>query len=145
MNRPPRHPDEGVFAGGRGWYIIKFGLVIGIAALLFQAFTLFGDYPWQTMIFTGLVLGRMAVALGVRSETDSLLKIGLFSNKPLLGAVLLTTLLQMAVVYIPSLNPIFNTQALTFNEFLLTLAFSSIVFFAIEAEKIFRRKGRTLS
>ncbi len=139
MNRPPRNPDEGVFAGGRGLYIIKYGLVIGIFALFFQSFLLASQYPWQTMIFTGLVVGRMAVVLAVRSENDSLFKIGIFSNKPLLGAVLLTFGLQMAVVYIPFLNQFFNTQPLAFNELMLTLAFSSIVFFVIEIEKFYRR------
>ncbi len=140
MNRPPRHPDEGVFAGGRGLYIIKYGLVIGIAALLFQYFALTTNYPWQTMVFTGLVIGRMAVVMAVRSENDLLYNIGVFSNKPLIGAVLLTFALQMAVVYIPFLNPIFNTQPLSLSELVYTLAFSSIVFFAIEIEKLYRRR-----
>ncbi|MCX7913622.1 MAG: cation-translocating P-type ATPase [Thermodesulfovibrionales bacterium] len=138
MNRPPRNPDEGVFASGRGLYIIKFGLVIGIAAILFQYFALTANYPWQTMIFTGLVLGRMAVVMAVRSESDTLFKIGIFSNKPLLGAVVLTFALQMAVIYIPFLNPIFYTQPLTVSQLLITLVFSSIVFFAIEIEKLFK-------
>ncbi len=145
MNRPPRNPDEGVFAGGRGAYIIKYGLVIGILAIFFQSFTLSAQYPWQTMIFTGLVIGRMAVVMAVRSENDSLFKIGIFSNKPLMGAVLLTFGLQMAVVYIPFLNPIFNTQPMSFNELMLTLAFSSIVFFVIEIEKFYRKKKWQMS
>jgi Ca2+-transporting ATPase len=37
MNRPPRLPDEGIYARGRGFFNIRFGLVIGISALLFQA------------------------------------------------------------------------------------------------------------
>ncbi len=139
MNRPPRNPDEGVFAQGRGFYIIRFGLVIGIAALFFQYYSISNNYPWQTMIFTGLVLGRMSVVMAVRSEIDSVFKIGIFSNKPLLAAVFLTFALQMAVIYVPFLNPIFNTQPLTINELILTLAFSSIVFFAIEIEKLYRR------
>lgn len=145
MNRPPRNPEEGVFAGGTGLYIIKYGLVIGVVALFFQAFTLSSQYPWQTMIFTGLVIGRMAVVMAVRSESDSLFKIGILSNKPLFGAVLLTFGLQMAVVYIPFLNPIFNTQPLTFNELMLTLAFSSVVLFVIEIEKLYRRKRWQMS
>jgi Ca2+-transporting ATPase len=140
MNRPPRNPDEGVFAGGIGLYIIKYGLIIGIAALLFQAYALSNQYPWQTMIFTGLVLGRMAVVMAVRSENDSLLKIGFLSNKPLLGAVLLTFSLQMAIVYTPGLNSVFNTQPLTFNELLLTVVFASIVLFVVEFEKLYRRR-----
>ena len=51
------------------------------------------------MVFTTLTLSQMGHALAVRSSRDSLFKIGLLSNKPLLGAVLLTFVLQMAVVY----------------------------------------------
>jgi len=140
MNRPPRHPEEGVFSQGRGFFIIKFGLIIGISALLFQAFAVKEGMPWQTMIFTSLVIGRMSVVMGVRSEEHSIFRIGFFSNRPLLGAIVLTIALQMAVVYIPFLNPVFGTQPLTLNELLLTLALSTVVFFAVEAEKVWKRK-----
>jgi Ca2+-transporting ATPase len=140
MNRHPRHPEEGVFAHGRGYYIIMFGILIGITVLLFQAFTIKEGMPWQTMVFTALVIGRMAVVTAVRSEHDSLFKIGIFSNKPLIGAVILTVALQMAVVYIPFMNGIFNTEPLSFNELALTLALSSVVFFAVEIEKLIRRR-----
>ena len=139
MGRPPRHPEEGVFSHGRGLFIIKFGLVIGISALLFQAFAVNEGMPWQTMVFTALVIGRMAVVMSVRSEKDSIFTIGFFSNRPLLGAIVLTVALQMAVVYMPFLNPIFNTQPLTLNELLLTLALSSVVFIAVEIEKFIKR------
>jgi Ca2+-transporting ATPase len=142
MNRPPRPPDEGIFARGRGFFIIRFGLVIGISALLFQAFALKEGLPWQTMIFTALVIGRMGVVMGLRSEYDSLFTIGVFSNKPLLGAVLLTFVLQMATVYVPFLNPVFNTAPLTPYEFALTLALSAVVFVAIEMEKLWVRIRR---
>jgi Ca2+-transporting ATPase len=142
MNRPPRPPDEGIFARGRGFFIIRFGLVIGISALLFQAFALKEGLPWQTMIFTALVIGRMGVVMGLRSEHDSLFTIGVFSNKPLLGAVLLTFVLQMATVYVPFLNPVFNTVPLTPYEFALTLALSAVVFVAIEMEKLWVRIRR---
>jgi Ca2+-transporting ATPase len=46
----------------------------------------------------------------------------------------------MATVYVPILNPIFKTEPLTVNELLLTLALSSVVFFAVEVEKFIRRK-----
>jgi Ca2+-transporting ATPase len=139
MNRPPRSPNEGIFADGRGLYIIKFGLVIGIAALFFQSFSISSNYPWQTMIFTALVLGRMSVVLALRSETDSLFKIGVTSNKPLLGAVALVFGLQMAVIYVPFLNPIFHTQPLTLRQLALTLFVSSVVFIAIELDKVYQR------
>jgi Ca2+-transporting ATPase len=94
------------------------------------------------MIFTALVIGRMGVVMGLRSEYDSLFTIGVFSNKPLLGAVLLTFVLQMATVYVPFLNPVFNTAPLTPYEFALTLALSAVVFVAIEMEKLWVRIRR---
>ncbi|MBT9169007.1 MAG: Calcium-transporting ATPase 1 [Syntrophomonadaceae bacterium] len=141
MSRPPRHPEEGVFSKGRGFFIIIFGLLIGISVLLFQMFAFSEGMPWQTMVFIALVFGRMAVVMSVRSEEDSIFRIGFFSNRPLLGAIILTVALQMAVVYVPFLNPVFNTHPLKLNELLLTLALSSVVFFAIEVEKLIRRSN----
>jgi len=57
----------------------------------------------------------------------------------LIGAVLLTLALQMAVIYVPFLQDIFSTQALTINELLLCLGLSSIVFWAVEIEKWVKR------
>jgi Ca2+-transporting ATPase len=84
----------------------------------------------------------MAVVMGLRSEHDSLFTIGVFSNKPLLGAVLLTFVLQMATVYVLFLNPVFNTVPLTLYELALTLALSAVVLVVIEAEKIWIRMRR---
>lgn len=142
MTRTPRHPEEGVFAHGRGLFIIVFGLLIGVTALFFQAFAIKEGMPWQTMVFTALVIGRMAVVSSVRSETDSLFKIGIFSNKPLIGAVLLTFALQMAVVYVPVLNSVFQTEPLSFSELVLTLAVASVVFVAVEIKKLIMRRTR---
>ncbi len=141
MSRPPRRPDEGIFDRGRWVFILKYGLVVGILALFFQAYTIKEEMHWQTMIFTVLLLSRLAVVVAVRSENDSLFQSGLFTNMPLVGAVLLTFALQMAVVYIPVLNPIFNTEPLSLWELFITLILSSVVFFAVEIEKWwFRRK-----
>jgi Ca2+-transporting ATPase len=93
------------------------------------------------MVFTVLSLSQMGHVLAIRSERESLFTQGLFSNKPLLGAVLLTIGLQMAVLYVPVLQPIFKTEALSCDELLFCLALSSVVFFVVEIEKWMRRRG----
>ncbi|WP_318258141.1 cation-translocating P-type ATPase C-terminal domain-containing protein [Geobacter anodireducens] len=113
MSRPPVDPKEGIFAGGRGYYAAGYGLVIGAAALAFQAAALRMGLPWQTMVFTFLVLNRMAVVLAVRSDRTSLLRIGIMSNRPLVGAIAITFCLQLAVVFVPTLNPLFHTEPLS--------------------------------
>ncbi|MGB8712234.1 MAG: cation transporting ATPase C-terminal domain-containing protein, partial [Onishia taeanensis] len=72
----------------------------------------------------------------------SLFRLGLFSNIPLLGAVVLTFVLQMAVIYVPALNPILNTDPLAASELLFCIGISLIVFIAVEAEKWLVRSGR---
>jgi len=121
MERPPVNPAEGIFSGGRGIYVAVFGLLIGFAALGLQALALQRGLPWQTMLFTFLVMNRMAVVLAVRSDRESLLRLGLFSNLPLVGAIIVTFLLQMMVVYVPFFNPIFTTEPLAPRELAITL------------------------
>jgi Ca2+-transporting ATPase len=77
----------------------------------------------------------------VRSESASLFRIGLFSNLPMLGAVLLTVLLQLAVIYHPALNAVFHTQPLPLFDLLVCLGLSSLVLFAVEIEKWLIRRG----
>ena len=61
-------------------------------------------------------------------------------QSPLFGAVILTTALQFATIYVPFLNPVFRTQPLTLPELLITFAVSTIVFWGVEIEKTVRRR-----
>ena len=145
MQKPPRHPKESIFAHGLGVHIIWVGLLMGFASLFTQAWSIkTGLAHWQTMVFTVLCLSQMGHVLAIRSEQESLFTQGLFSNRPLVGAFLLTFGLQMATIYLPFLNPIFKTERLTFFELALTLAMSSVVFIAVEIEKLVKRR-RALS
>jgi Ca2+-transporting ATPase len=83
----------------------------------------------------------MGHVLAIRSEQESLFSQGLFSNKPHLGAFFLTFILQMATICVPFLTPIFKTEPLTINELILTVVLSSGVFFAVELEKLLRRRS----
>jgi Ca2+-transporting ATPase len=91
------------------------------------------------MVFTTLTLSQMALAAAVRSEQDSLFRIGLLSNKPLLGAVTLTLVLQLAVIYVPFLQNFFNTNPLSAWDLALSLILSSIVFWGVEGKKLLCR------
>jgi Ca2+-transporting ATPase len=140
MTRPPRHPRESIFAHGMGTHMIWVGLLMGFVCLLTQAIFLRSSHGhWQTMVFTVLCLSQMGHVLAIRSETDSIFKQGFLSNKPLVGAFLLTLGLQFATIYVPFLNPVFRTQPLSAGEFGITLALSSIVFVAVEVEKLAKR------
>jgi len=142
MRRPPRAPNESIFADGLGIHMIWVGLVMGAATLLTQA--LFIDHPkghWQTMVFTVLCLSQMGHVLAVRSDRESFFKQGFLSNKPLAGAVLLTFVLQLGTIYTPVLNEkVFKTQPLTLEELLVALAISSVVFWGVELEKLIKRR-----
>ncbi len=141
MERPPRHPKESIFAHGLGIHIVWVGLLMGGICVFTQAYSIKGNgLSWQTMVFTVLALSQMGHVLAIRFERDSLFISGIFSNKPLIGAVVLTFVLQMATIYVPVLNPIFKTVPLTAGELAFTLAMSSVVFFAVEIEKFFKRR-----
>jgi len=143
MEKPPRDPKESVFAHGLGIHIIWVGLLMGFVAIFTQAWAIeTGHGHWQTMVFTVLCLSQMGHVLAIRSDSESIFTQGLLSNKPLLGAIVLTFVLQMATIYLPFLNPIFNTEPLTLNELLFTLLLSSVVFVAVEIEKWVKRRNR---
>ncbi|GAB5441061.1 MAG: cation-translocating P-type ATPase [Fuerstiella sp.] len=95
---------------------------------------------WRTMVFTVLTLSQMGNALAIRSDRDTVYRLGLFSNPSLIGAILLTFSLQMAVIYIAPLQKIFQTTGLTLAELLSCLALSTIVFAAIELKKVWRNR-----
>jgi Ca2+-transporting ATPase len=146
MRRPPRYPKESIFAHGLGVHAIWVGLLMAGIVLFVQAWAIkTGHAHWQTMVFTVLCLTQLGHVLAIRSEKESLFKIGLFSNKSLLGAVVLSFVFQMLTIYVPFLNPIFKTEPLTFNELLFALVLSSMVFFAVEIEKLFRRRRWQMS
>jgi Ca2+-transporting ATPase len=141
MKRLPRHPKESIFAHGLGFYCLWVGLLMAGITIFTQAWSIkTGHYHWQTMVFTVLCLSQFGNALAVRSEKESLFKIGLLSNKPLLGAIILSFIFQMATIYVPFLNPVFKTKPLYLDELLITIGLSSIVFFVVEAEKCWKRR-----
>jgi Ca2+-transporting ATPase len=140
MRRPPRKTDESLFAGGIGYHIIWVGLVMAGVTLAAQAWAIkMGMEHWQTMVFSILAFSQLGHVLAIRSERQYLFSQGLLSNLPLIGAVMLTVLLQLGVIYLPFANTLFKTQPLTLNELLICFLASAFVFHAVEMEKFVRR------
>jgi Ca2+-transporting ATPase len=141
MKRPPAPPDESVLARGLGPYILWVGLLVGGSSLLAQVWGINLPRPvWQTMVFTTLSLSQMGNALVVRSDRESIFTIGLFSNRALIGAVVLTITLQMVVVYVPFMQGIFDTTGLSLEQIGVTLVLSAIPFITVEIAKWIRRR-----
>lgn len=141
LKRPPRHPQESIFSHGLGYHVVWVGLLMGIIALLTQYWSInHSGAHWQTMVFTVVCLSQLGHVLAIRSERESLFTIGIFSNKALLGAVLFSFAAQLAVIYIPAFNAILKTEPLSADELAFTVAASSVVFFAVEIEKLWRRR-----
>ncbi len=144
MRRPPRKPTESVFAHGLGVHAIWVGLLMATVTLSLQAWAIhIGDAHWQTMVFTVLCFLQLGHVMAIRSERQSLFTQGLFTNKALFLSVVATILLQLATIFIPFLNTLFQTQPLTAPELIAVLALSSVVFLAVEIEKLIKRIQKT--
>jgi Ca2+-transporting ATPase len=142
LNRPPRKTNESIFAGGIGRHILWVGLLMAIVCVATQWYAIqMGNTKWQTMVFTILSFSQMAHVMAIRSDWQSIFKQGILGNKQLAAAVLSTFVLQLAVIYTPFLQDVFSTQALSMNELLICIGLSSIVFWAVEIEKWFKRRS----
>ena len=144
MKRPPYSATESVFGRGMPTFIILFGVVLSLIALV-SGFGLWraGDSGWQTMLFTTLVFSQLAMALAVRSEEQSLFKIGLRSNPQMLLAILITVLLQLVLIYWEPAQRIFHLTALSLNDLALSVGLSLLVIVLVELWKFVMRTMRT--
>ena len=145
MQRPPYPPSESIFARGMGRHIVWVGMLMGLLSLgIGYWYWKANDPNWQTMIFTTLTFSQMAHILAIRSGRQSLFRAGLFSNKPLLAAVCLTIVLQLALLYVENLRQVFRTTALSSVDLAATAAFAAVIFCAVELEKYLLNQKNTL-
>lgn len=141
MEREPFHPQESIFSRGIGAQILLIGSLMGLVSLAvgYGAWLDDANGPWQTMVFTTLVLAQMGNALAIRSNTQSFLSIGFFSNRLMVIAVTTTLALQLALLYIPFLQNVFKTRPLTISQLVICLVASVIVFVVVELYKYISR------
>jgi len=141
MDRAPARPGESIFARGIGRYILRIGVVfalIVIALMLWSYRTGGMDGPWKTMVFTTLCLAQMGHALSARSDRP-LFQVNPISNPWLLWAVVITSGLQLLLLYVPVLSKFFGTVPLSSADLLVCVGVSLILFVYLELEKILRQ------
>lgn len=148
MKRPPFSPRESIFARGMGSYMIRIGIVFAIISITLMVWAYNhthapgyqGDKDsWKTMVFTTLCIAQMGHALAVRSNSRLTIELNPFSNPYLLWAVIVTTALQLALIYVPPLQSFFGTHPLSMTELAICLGFSALLFVWVELEKLFFR------
>lgn len=122
MQRRPRNPKEGIFHGML-WFILAAALLdylLETLLLIYWKNTQFVSLArLRTIIFTSTVVFELFFVFNCRSEKRSVFRHDLFSNKPLLLASAFSLLLQLAVIYVPFLQPLFETVPLTASDWLL--------------------------
>ena len=149
MKRPPFSPRESIFSRGLGWYMVRIGIIFAILSILLMVWaynhsrglvtdTLVRE-RWKTMVFTTLCLAQMGHALAIRSNTRLFIQMNPLSNPYVLGAVVVTTILQLLLIYVPFLRAFFGTYILSGFELAVCFGFSSLMFVWIELEKLFIR------
>ena len=140
MTRPPRNPRESIFGQGLAVHIIWVGLLMGVVSIGmgWRAFRA-GDPSWQTMVFMTVTMSQLFQSLAVRSHRDSIFRIGFHTNPALAGTVVVTLLLQLAVIYLPFLQGVFRAVPLSARDLAISLALSTSVFWAVELDKLVLR------
>jgi len=144
MKRPPRDPKEQIFGRGLGIDVLWIGALMGAVSLAvgLWAYNTGHLETWQTMVFTTLTISQMGNALATRSESQTVVEAGIFRNKMMIGSVLLTFGLQLVVIYLPFMQGVFGTKALTLMELGISFAASMVVLTAIDTVKLIKRKAK---
>jgi Ca2+-transporting ATPase len=147
MKRPPFSPRESIFARGLGSYMIRVGIIFAILTIAMMSWAYgYTHSPghrdpdaWKTMVFTTLCLAQMGHAIAIRSNTQLTIELNPLSNVFVWGAVIVTTALQLMLIYVPPLRSFFGTHYLSGFELLVCFGFSALMFVWIEMEKLFLR------
>ncbi|MEG4322400.1 MULTISPECIES: cation-transporting P-type ATPase [unclassified Microcoleus] len=147
MKKPPFSPRESIFARGLGSYMIRIGIIFAILTIAMMSWAYrYSHTPgngdpeaWKTMVFTTLCLAQMGHAIAIRSNTQLTIELNPLTNIFVWGAVIVTTALQLMLIYVPPLRAFFGTHYLTPFELLICFGFSALMFVWIEMEKLFVR------
>lgn len=153
MKRKPRDPKESFFAHGAGTRAALGGLLIGLITIIAFAFGLSAEgyslstanipdetlAHGRTMAFIVLAASQLFYSLAKRNNTKSIFQIGLFSNKYLIGAIIIGLLLQVLVINIPVLAAAFGMQPISLADWGIAIGLAFLPLIVNEIIKIFMR------
>jgi Ca2+-transporting ATPase len=144
MKRPPRPPKEPVITKQRAFLMLAQGTFIALCSLIAFSFVMFVEKEGlpraRTAAFVVLACSQLFHAFNCRSQTESLFRIGVFTNTKLILANGLSFLLQMMVVYVPFCQTIFKTEPLMVFDWCMIIAISSLPLWAMELIKATNKK-----
>ncbi len=128
MEKPPRQPQESIFADGMAGRIFCQGILIGLSTMLVFLIGLYrlqaGTQIARTMAFSTLVFSQLFFVFSCRSEIKSLWEYSPFGNKYIIGAVMISVIMQLLVIYHPFLNNIFRTHFLNTTQWVIIFILS---------------------
>ncbi len=128
MSRPPRDPKEKILSKEAIRFLVMIGIIMTIGTLgIFWWGLASGLEKARTLAFTTLVVYEMFNVINCRSLKFSVFRIGLFSNRKLIYAIMASIALQLAVIYVPAIQAGFKTVALGLFDWFVILAISSTV------------------
>ena len=146
MKRPPFDPRENIFARGMGAYMIRIGIVLSIITIALMVWShsytivnfdaTYSPKRWETMVFTTLCLAQMGHAIAIRSNTQLTIELDPRTNPYVWGSVIMTTVLQLVLIYVEPFQRFFGTHLLRPEELAVCFGFSALMFVWIELEKL---------
>ena len=148
MELPPRHPGEAIVTRQRALLMLAQGAFIAACSLAAFVYILMVEVEGLEMARTGafivLSVSQLFHSFNCRSMTESIFRLGMFTNGKLVLAAAISFLLQMAVVYLPFLARVFKTAPLSAYDWCLVVAVYSLPLWAMEAMKLLNRRWNFL-
>lgn len=147
MNRKPRDNSKGIFRGGMLFRVIYQGAMIGIITLIAFVIGLSSTKGMeeteriqiaQTMAFTVLAFSELVHVFNIRNNKESIFKTGIFDNKKLILAILVSGLLVSSILFIPVLRDIFSIAILPKENIVETIILIISPLIIVEILKLFK-------
>ncbi|MFA5787886.1 MAG: cation-transporting P-type ATPase, partial [Actinomycetota bacterium] len=156
MDRPPRPPKEPLFSAAVVRRFVFLGLVQSVGSMfmffwrIHSAHIPFGEFTISnpvyrealTMTQAGIVLGQFFNGFTIRTEEESVFRVGLFSNRRLVQAEVLGLGILACISYLPFLQSVFHTAPLSLCDWIMAAGFGLLLFVADELRKLWNRSRR---